>query len=118
MVKWRGTKICRRSRCSGVMVSSAVGIHSALHESGRNPTSLSFVAFERSIGADLDPSTNGNELSVRTQVSNGRTREVTGNTEGFEGMRAPFHQRHHQRKIFVVKPRPNELPEVDTAGEG
>jgi hypothetical protein len=33
-------------------------------------------------------------------------------------MRTPLHQLHRQRKIFLVKPPPNEFPEVDTAREG
>jgi hypothetical protein len=43
---------------------------------------------------------------------------AVGNIERLESMRTPLHQRHHQRKIFLVKPHPNELPEVDTAREG
>jgi hypothetical protein len=57
----------------------------------RNVTCLSFVAFKRSIKADFGLPRNRAKLSVRTQMLNGRTDEVTGNIERFDGMRTSFH---------------------------
>jgi hypothetical protein len=64
--------ICRRFRCLGAMVWSALTTHSILRDPGRKTTSLSFVAFEKSIGADVD-SPGRSKLSVRTQVLTERT---------------------------------------------
>jgi hypothetical protein len=50
-------------------------------------------------------------------MPNGLTGAV-GNIEGLESVRTPLHQCHHQRKIFLVRPPPNQLPEVDTTQEG
>ena len=92
--------------------------HWTLHELSRNATSLSFVIFERSIGGDLDPPGNRSELSVRMHVQNGRTKEITSNIEGFEGMSTLLRQCHHQGNIFSMKPHPSKLAEVDAAREG
>jgi hypothetical protein len=110
--------ICRRSRCLGVMVWSVVVIHSTRHDLSQNTTSLSFVAFERSIGAGPDPSGRRSKLPVWTRTSNGTYQEATENTKGFEGMRTLLHQRDCHQEIFLVIPRQGELPEVDTAREG
>jgi hypothetical protein len=64
-----------------------------------------FRRFEMSIGVDLDPPRNRSKLSVWTQVQNGRIKELTGNIKESKGVRTPIHQRHHQRKIFLVKPQ-------------
>ena len=109
--------ICRRFRCLGVMVWSALTTHWTLHDPGRKTTSLSFVAFERSIGADVD-SPGRSKLSVRTHVPTERTTQVPSNLEGFEGMNARLHHRRCQPKVFLVRPRQSELPEVNTTREG
>ena len=97
-----------------MVVLIAVVIHSTLGDLGRKKASRSFVAFERSI----DPTRSKSKLPVRTQVQNGHTKGVASNVERFEGMRAPLHQRRHQRDIFPAFQIQCELPEVDTAWYG
>ena len=100
-----------------MMVWGTMATRSVRHESGRNATSLIFVAFERSIGADLDLPRSRNKSSAWTKAPSRRTEEVVGNIEGFKGTRTSIHQRHRRRKIFIVK-CPSELPEVGIAWEG
>ena len=71
--RWPGMRIvkCRRSRCVGVMVWSGKAIHSTLHELSQNVMSLSFVAFEKSIGVGSSPFLNRSKLPVWTQTPNG-----------------------------------------------
>ena len=97
------------------MVWSAVVIQSTLSDLDRKPTSLSLVAFERSIETDLDSTRTRSKLWVRIQTQNGRTNQVTSNTERFKGTITPLDQRHCQRKVLFVKPRDAEPPKVDTA---
>jgi len=47
-----------------------------------------------------------------------RTKAFTSNVEGFKGMRARLYQRLCRQDIFLVVPRQNELPEMDTARDG
>ena len=84
----------------------------------QNTTSLSFVAFERSIELDSGPSKNISELSAQTQMLDGLTEEAPRNVERLEGMRTPLHQRRCRQKITLAEARESELPEVDTAREG
>jgi hypothetical protein len=67
--------ICRKSRCLGVMVWSASTAHPTFHESSRNTTPLSFVAFKRLIEGGVDQPENGSELSVRAQILTERTHQ-------------------------------------------
>jgi hypothetical protein len=77
--------------------------------------SLSFVALVRSIEAGFNLSKNRNgKVPTRTQIPDGCINEVPTNTKGSEGMRIPLHQRRHQRRVFHVRARRTELPEVDT----
>ena len=92
-------------------------IHLKLSDLGSNTTSLSFVAFERSIEPDLDSPGSGGKLSVRTQMPNEHTK-VTSNVEGFEGRRTLLHQRRYCQEVFLAKPRQSKLPEVNTARKG
>ena len=90
--------------------------HSALLDlSDRNTTSLSFVAFERSIEADPDSTRSRSKLLERTLIPNGRTIRVVSDLERFKGIRALLQQRCYQNRISLAKPRQNEFPEVDTA---
>ena len=57
--------ICRRYRCLGVMVRSAMVIHSMICDPGRKTTSRSFVAFERSSEVRSDQTRNRFKLLVK-----------------------------------------------------
>jgi hypothetical protein len=91
--------------------------HSTSRGLGWKTTSLSFVAFERSIEAELDSPGNRSKFLVRTQKPSGRTVLFPINIEGFEGLRTPLHQRRCQRN-FLGRARQSELSEVDTSREG
>ena len=96
------------------MVWSATVIHSMFRDPGRKFTSLSPLAFERSIEAALGSTRNGR--SVTTQVRNRErpTRKATHNIQTFKGIGAPHHQLHYPWKIFLAVPRERELSEVKT----
>ena len=70
--------------------------HSTHRDLGRKATSLSFIAFERSIKAELGPPGNRSKLWVWTQMPTGRTIQLPINIEGFEGMGTLLDQRRRQ----------------------
>ena len=81
---------CRRSRCSGVMVRSEMAIHSTLHDTSRNTTSLSFVAFERSIEPNPGSPGNGSKGSVfDADADPGWTYRRYRETRGYESTPPP-----------------------------
>ena len=102
-----------RSLWLDVTVRSVVETHSIPPLPHRNTTSLRAVALERSTTADDGLPANGSELSARMQISNGNTRGVTSDMDGFKGTGTPLHQRRCHRKVLHVIPRCDELPEVD-----
>ena len=112
----RGTciEICRMSRCLCPVVWSAMVTHSALSDSSRKTTSLSFVAFERLIEADLGSSRNRSQLPMRIWVPDGPTTQTPVNVERLKGARAPLHKRYRQRDILLEGPCQREFPELDT----
>ena len=75
------------------MVWSDLTIHWASDLPDANVTSLSFVAFERSIE---ELSRNGSKLLVQVQAGmlTGRTKEVIRPVKRFKGMRTSLHQCH------------------------
>jgi len=66
--------------------------HSTPCESIRKVTSLSLVAFERSIEVDPKSARNRSKLSAWTQIRDERTKQVASDVEGLEGMRTLPHQ--------------------------
>ena len=105
-------EIFRRSLCPGVMVLSALVIHTTSSSSGQNATSLSFVVFDRSIeAADGCASENSSQALALSQKQNKRT--TASYFEIFKGIRTPFHQSHYPLEVFPSVPRANEFPKAD-----
>jgi len=71
-------------------------IQSTLCELTLKATSLSLVAFERSIKVGSNTVGNWGELPMRTRKLSGRAKEVTGNIKRLKGMGALLHQRHYR----------------------
>lgn len=115
-VKREGTlmEICRRSRCSAVMVRSVPMTHLMPCDLYRKATPLSLVALERSIEAAPKSPGYGRELPVRVGMPNEHTTRGMGNVEEFEGIRTFHHQVCDPPEIFLDIPRECELSETKT----